>query len=902
MAGAAEHEALPESPGGAGENQFLVEVFPQELDAINERIAALNEKFEGRDKPPVEWQPGKVTKVVGLALSGGGVRSAAFSLGALQALNQHGVIDNVDYLSTVSGGGYVGGAMVATMTKTGGEFVFGTGKRRDIPAAADIRDTAAVGQIRNYSNFLIPFGIRDVLTSVAIVLRGLTANLGFIIPVLLIAAAVTIWANPDVKNLKRPDIFGWDLGWIPFEHFGITLVAALLGLFLFFLWALFRSLLPQDERSEFRTSQRDVGTRQRIAGILPRIAVVYLLVTAVIFFAELQPFVLSELFAATPAPGAEAPGGGIFTAAVSTWVGRIAAATAPIAAIVMFFRKQVGAMASDTAERSGIRAFLAVAIARGAVWVAGAALPLILWVAYLHLSYWGITRDTPPPPPVAACEAQTISGEISFSTPAGSVAGELSGNLGLEGALPCGPKASVFEPPPAPLYPKLAHAPELIQSLAADLKPLHEQPVALAYAAIGIVFLTLAYLHRANANSLHRLYRDRLSKAFFFDPRYRAKAELDRSRARDFLPIDSMKLHEISTRDAPYLLINTTLNIQGSDIANRRGRNGEFFLFSPLFTGSVATCYARTEAMEKTAPDLDFPTAIAVSGAAASANMGSKSVRALTPTLALLNVRLGYWLENPRYLATGGSASAMRKVRVYLYNEITGRLFEDTDLVYLTDGGHIENLGIYELLRRKCELIVVVDGEEDHDMRFTSFITLQRYARIDFGVRIDLPWEAIGATTRDWMGVGSARKPKPPEGRKVSKGPHIAVGKIDYGAGLMGTLVYVKSSLTGDESDYIRDYARRYPTFPHESTGDQFFSEEQFEVYRALGFHAMYGFLAKDANVMVADSVLRAAEGQAKATPTKKASGTGAPPPPNPNLVSAAHPALAYVHTMLGNA
>jgi hypothetical protein len=226
MAGAEEQQATPESPGAAGENQFLVEVFPQELDAINERIAALNEKFEGRNAPPLKWQPGTVTKAVGLALSGGGVRSAAFSLGALQALNQHGVIDNIHYLSTVSGGGYIGGAMVATMSKTGGEFVFGTGKRRDVPAAADIRDTAEVGQIRNYSNFLIPFGIRDVLTSVAIVLRGLVANLGFVIPVLLIAAAVTILANPDLKDLLKPDIFGQDLTWIPFQHFGISNVTS----------------------------------------------------------------------------------------------------------------------------------------------------------------------------------------------------------------------------------------------------------------------------------------------------------------------------------------------------------------------------------------------------------------------------------------------------------------------------------------------------------------------------------------------------------------------------------------------------------------------------------------------------------------------------------------------------
>ncbi len=890
------------------ENQFWSEVLPNELDAINARIDALNgapaRRRSEQKKPTINREVGQTTKAVGLALSGGGVRSAAFSLGVLQALNHYGVIDNVHYLSTVSGGGYAGGAMVAAMSKTG-EFAFGGTRKMGASPAADVADTAAVGHLRNYSNYLIPFGLRDVLTSVAIVLRGVIANLGSVVPVLLLAAALTIWANPTVGDLTEPDILGQKLEWIPFPHFGVSILVALAGLALFFLWALFRSFLPQDERSEFRTYQRRVKSwRQRLAGELPGVAAKYLVVLAIIAFAEFQSFVLSEMFRATDAMAKN----GALAGAVSNWIQYLAAVTAPIAALVMFFRKQLGDMARDMAERSGWKDLLSAFLARAAVWVAGAALPLALWVVYLYLAYWGIFRPpeavTPPQP---ACPTQEVSGNVALNLPGQSISGDLTGKLTTEDCKPPAAEADGTNAEArAPLYPGYGHAPQIVQRLAllGDHvgHPARVPTVALGYTVIGLVMLFLAYWLKPNANSLHRLYRDRISKAFFFDPSQGAPFQDAMTSGRDFLPLDDMKIHEIDTLKTPYPLINTTLNVQGSDIANRRGRNGDFFLFSPLYTGSLATCYADTKALEELAPDLDFPTAIAVSGAAASANMGSKSVRALTPTLALLNVRLGYWLENPHYLTAGGEAGMRRRVWVYLYNEITGRLYEDTDLVYLTDGGHIENLGIYELLRRKCELIVVVDAEEDRDMRFTSFVTLQRYARIDLGVRFDVPWEPIGDTTRDWMGVGSSRKPEPPEGRSVSKGPHIAIGKIDYGAGQMGTLVYVKSSLTGDENDYIRDYARRYPTFPHESTGDQFFSEEQFEVYRALGFHAMFGFLAKDANVMVADSVLKAAEGKAKEElSTKDATSTGAPPPPIPNLVSAAHPALAYIHTMLGN-
>jgi hypothetical protein len=80
---------------------------------------------------------------IGIALSGGGIRSAAFCLGALQALDFHHVVPHADYLSTVSGGGYIGACVTAGMSKNDGEFPFGT---------SDVRDNDAIGHLRNYSN------------------------------------------------------------------------------------------------------------------------------------------------------------------------------------------------------------------------------------------------------------------------------------------------------------------------------------------------------------------------------------------------------------------------------------------------------------------------------------------------------------------------------------------------------------------------------------------------------------------------------------------------------------------------------------------------------------------------------------------------------------------------------
>jgi hypothetical protein len=127
-------------------------------------------------------------------------------------------------------------------------------------------------------------------------------------------------------------------------------------------------------------------------------------------------------------------------------------------------------------------------------------------------------------------------------------------------------------------------------------------------------------------------------------------------------------------------------------------------------------------------------------------------------------------------------------------------------------------------------------------MNFASLIKLQRHASIDLGVRIELPWRSIRETT---LAVSKEIAGNDGQGAvKARLGPHCAVGRIMYDDAHWGVLVYFKSSISGDENDYILDYKRRNMGFPHETTNDQFFTEEQFEVYRSLGFHAVNRVLA----------------------------------------------------------
>jgi predicted acylesterase/phospholipase RssA len=904
------------------------QIVRDEIEAINTR------REETRQISTDGLQSCQMLDVTGLALSGGGIRSSALCLGVLQALNHHNLFRRIDYLSTVSGGGYIGTSLSATMT-VARRFVFGERPSGGTATANEISDTASVGHIRNYSNYLIPAGVRDLLTGFAIVVRGLIANIGVILPIILMLAAVTIWSTPTRTCLTVANLFGvsfvdskkcelYDFGFVnqhgfttvgaiacaillafavlayvcsrsergsgpaivwvyaaaivlvvgaacdfarvlKVKNFALTLATAIIVVGLFFLWAIVRSFARPSHRQEFRSH-------------LPTVGATFLVLLAAIAFFEFQPFMLRQMFDVADSSVIGGPVGGVAV----TWIQSLAAITAPIVVFVTAFRQQFLEVLKGNSVSSQRGSMVLAFVAKVALWFAGLALPLIIWVAYLNLSYWGISNDI-----FRDCSAQTEQRDcIAKAKLTATLPAALAGKVQLDRNAAIEFTETKVAPSPEPrvdadsdrlatwhapawlqpaaqwVKPRVQpYFPELFQGLGSDAAYSYALPVIVLYALTGLLLFLVSWLLTPNANSLHRLYRDRLSKAFLFNPTRpvehdlaRAEASLDQG--RDFTSLDRMKLSDLyGVADAqadgqqggpkllaPYHLINTALNIQGSDFANRRGRNADFFVFSPRNVGSEATGYAATLAVEKAEQSLDLATAMAISGAAASSNMGSNSIRALTPTLALLNVRLGFWLRNPRYV----NARWFRRFSpLYFWSEISGRLYENSDGVYLTDGGHIENLGVYELLRRRCRVIIAVDAEADTPMNFASLMTLQRYARIDLGVRIDLPWMPIRERTRAVMACNADPS--------TSRGPHhdepidhvhVAIGTIDYGGGDTGYLVYLKSSLTGDENDYIRDYARRHDTFPHETTGDQFFSEEQFEVYRALGFHMAHGFLS----------------------------------------------------------
>jgi hypothetical protein len=320
------------------------------------------------------------------------------------------------------------------------------------------------------------------------------------------------------------------------------------------------------------------------------------------------------------------------------------------------------------------------------------------------------------------------------------------------------------------------------------------------------VLITTAIIN-INFASPRRYYRDRLARAY-----------LRRSdhNSTDDSPLLS-QMH--SEGKSPYHLICAALNIPASVDVRLLGRGTDFFLFSKHFCGSPATGYHPTKDWETYDRHLDLATAISISGAAAAPNMGTLSSPRLRFLLAMFNIRLGYWARRPdrgwsrlKWLPPWGP--------LYFFRELSGRIDEHAQFLNLSDGGHIENLGIYELLKRKCKFIIAIDGEADPTLSFGGLIRLVQLAHVDLGVRIA---PDLSDLRRNADGHGMA---------------HFSMARIDYpGENQHGFLLYIKSSLTGNESEFLKLFRAEHPDFPHQSTAQQLFSEMQFEAYRALGEH-----------------------------------------------------------------
>lgn len=687
----------------------------------------------------------------GIALSGGGIRSAVFSIGALQALAGKGFLERFDYLSTVSGGGYTGASLVWWLGNQaeaeekfdlGEKFPYGTqDPSKAVPK--ELRDKSGelvLNHLRRHGNYLTPGNGITIWSGIAIVLRAIFLNLVVWIPLTAATILVTFLIGALAENAS----FG-----------GGNIACKLLDGFV-------ESLKLQD-----------AATPQNQGCASP-----FIFLTALALGALLVCVFLAFSLIYSPA---------------SAFVAKYR--------LRRFFEIWAGK-----------------AIASAFLLAAFGSLPLI----------YGALDAT-----LGGAEG----GTISLIT---GIVMALAAHFRSASRLLPGPVMRYLLPVASALFiygiGLLGYALAILVINYSNLHPEQSGELGLLFICIVLAVIAFGFFTNSNYISLHRFYRDRLMEAFLPDWETVFDEVGDRKGAPAATKADVLALHEawdVNFR-CPFPIINTNVILTNSEHENYRLWGGDSFALTPFMSGSDATKWCMTKDLAD--GTVTLPSAMAISGAAVNpaAGPGGSGLtrnRMVALVMTFLNFRLGYWVPTP--LQKRGRLVPKKPNHFmpnFIYSIPGHGHCECSSYLELSDGGHFDNLGVYELLRRKLRLITVCDGEADKETAYSSFVTLIRRAEERFGVTFEFEHELGPARL-----IRNEEPGRYPSNATFAKAGHF-VARINYEGGETGVLIYMKTTLVTDLTMKALSYAGANPHFPDQSTADQFFDEEQFEAYRELGY------------------------------------------------------------------
>ncbi|MCP4264698.1 MAG: patatin-like phospholipase family protein [Candidatus Brocadiaceae bacterium] len=685
---------------------------------------------------------GKTTdeKSYGLALSGGGIRSAAFGLGVIQALHAGDCLNKIDYMSTVSGGGYIGSALTWFLHKDNkpetmeSEFPLG---KVGVGDRLEKNENKILNYIRQHCNYLLPGKGIDMVSMAAVVMRSMFISLFVYLSLITIGMYVLLKLN-IIGNLDNMNGSGCLIPCLNKINYSIR-VAILLSILLllsYLMFSVFTKMLDYVGGSIkyrwFIFNQRVIGWGWKIVFVL---------------------FVLGSL---------QYVGKLLDSVAQAVAVGGISTIIGAVMGLLRSKREQ-----NPGKKKSGLSQNVQIVIAVSFL------LYGLMFIAYTLASY--------------------------------SMTGK------------CGSKW---------IY--------------------------------CLIFSVLLFGIVVNLNyvGLYRMYRDRLMEAFLPD-----KESVDDNQWNPAKKADKTLLEKMCMSPRrPYHLINTNVVLVDSPESRFRGRGGDSFTLSPLFCGSYATGWCETSKYMKSGTrGMTLSTAMAISAAAVNPNsgVGGQGVtrnKLVSTLMSLLNIRTGYWAINPdkqSYLPFPPNFLIPGLKGVFGFG-----MSEKGISIELTDGGHFENLALYELIRRKVSVIVVSDAGADPDFHFGDLANAVERVRVDFGAKIRFSEKKDGLN--DVL----------PESESKSKGSKddvfamkyklakqgYAIGNIFYhdhdpkSEQPDGKLFYLKSTLVPGLPPDIYGYKSANPKFPDQPTSDQFFDESQFEAYRELGYQITKKMLkSKDA-------------------------------------------------------
>jgi hypothetical protein len=883
----------------------------------------------GADAAETAW----AARLLGLSFSGGGIRSATFNLGVLQALAGRGVLRYVDYLSTVSGGGYIGSWLTALCQRrfartkkdaehagveTGSLLELGPAGFKSFEAglawsAGDTVDTGpknedrAIRFLREFSNYLTPkLGMfsGDTWALIAIYVRNALLN-----QLVLLFALVGVLLIPRVLSPLLGRSEANDL-----VEFLLWMLAALI-LHVVICWSLGKNLAGLAALgggdAEAERAPRVIGSIGLPLLMIGVSATSWLgfvgtwspgLAVVVGALVSLFTWVLAGVSARWHAGKAwgkaekefwtqmiqyAALSGGVFGLllhAVSGWLFTeatysgfklVAAPPALAASMLLAGVLHVGLAGKNISAQytEWLSRFGGVVLIGTIGWLAFNGLvflgPLLvawlqgLWQAALS-SGWILTTLVSV---VFGRDVAASSGRWSrvFMTVAPyifivglGVASAALMQAGLhEGAVRFGDAAAVENARRAVYSWFEVGGGDVMADYGAWLAATEIEWIVAAAIAAAIVLTWFVSLRvDVNVFSLNGMYANRLVRCYLgASVPDRKPNRFSGLSARDDLQLKvepraigglHMLVHPLAdglkagaepdgqkpvVYPGPYHLINTAINlVAGGNLAYQERKAGSF-VFSPLYCGfqlgSSSTeglqgkeidAYRRTSKFSSEPRQLTLGEAVATSGAAASPNMGYHSTPAFSFLMGVFNIRLGRWVGNPHGNEKTWQKTGPKLALFHLLREVFGLTDKASGYVYLSDGGHFENLGIYELVRRRCRYIIACDAGADPGYGFEDLGNAIRKCRTDLGVEIDLDVRQIAAT----------------DAQRYNGAP-CAVGSIRYSEEQVGTILYIKASRRAGVPSDVMHYATEHAVFPHESTADQFFSESQFESYRRLG-------------------------------------------------------------------
>ncbi len=755
----------------------------------------------------------------GLALSGGGIRSATFCLGLLKALAGHRQLLKFDLVSTVSGGGYVGAALgrLCTQAESADEV-------RAIEAAIADVDRARFGWwLRGNGRYLIPGGPRDMLFAGALYLRNLFAThielaiAASLIGMVLAATNLLLWdavfravdlnsIPPDtvstvteltgVQSLRN--LVEWATRWP-------TLWFTLVGPFLASVMLASAYWVVRDRRSDVSLWLQmgmwlALGAGACWVGpmLLERFSGPAWLVPAFLVFAACWVvalgWVLVRSRSRTPAE---------LRNELTDQLAAVIRSALLIVALGLLDRSAWWLAAEQRQLRVSVGAVLLVSAA-----VLRAVLPLVM----------SQRRELPG---IGKTLLQTMANLLGLVLAFCLAAWWVSVVYALV-LLP------VFTP--AGL--------DFLRGWA-------------WLGTIAVIIGTYALVTGRNfafinVSSLHMFYKARIVRGYLgaANATRLGAAPTDRVTGLDLPQVPVGEVHPkddvAQLRYAPHAhggpvhLANVCIN-QTHDTRERlfnRDRKSLPLTIGPrgwMQAGGAPWAQARGEGA------LSLGAWTAISGAAFAPGLGRMTRRGISALSVFAGLRLGYWWNSAEagIVQRGAVVQAnplLMKTRFLLLECFGAFPGSSSANWYLSDGGHFENTGAYALVRQEAELIVIADCGADPDYRFCDLEILIRRARIDLHAEITFMKPRPGATWAHLESFGSLDDLASPSSQAC-----LALAEVVYASGATGQIVLVKPNVSASLPVDLVNFKAAHPLFPQQPTTDQFFDEAQWESYFRLG-------------------------------------------------------------------